>query len=431
MYSDPNLFMKTLAEVANGLPDYDPRALPVDSARRIIADFISPVRAVEQVALRSALDRILGRDIVSPIDVPAHDNSAMDGYALHANSLGKDAASSLRVVGTALAGTPYTGPVGRGECVRVMTGAVMPPGCDMVVVQEIVTTEGDRVLIPAGQRPGQNRRRRGEDLRAGEAALTAGKLLRPAELGLLASLGVAEVSVRRRVRVAFFSTGDELRSIGENLDEGCVYDSNRYTIFGMLQRLGVDLIDMGVVRDQPEALEAAMRSACENADAIITSGGVSVGEADFTRDLMSRLGDVAFWTIAMKPGRPFAFGRIASNGASALLFGLPGNPVAVMVTFYALVRDALLRLGGASQSQRPTVPAICDNVIRKSPGRTEYQRGILHAGAEGWHVRVTGAQGSGILRSMSEANCLIVLPPERASVEAGQTVETWPFDGLV
>jgi molybdopterin molybdotransferase len=267
-------------------------------------------------------------------------------------------------------------------------------------------------------------------LKAGSAALKAGRIIRPADLGLCASLGFAEIPVQRRLRVAFFSTGDELRSIGEPLGEGCVYDSNRYTIYGMLQRLGCEIIDMGVVRDSPEALEDALRTACENADAIITSGGVSVGAADYTKQVMAQLGDVTFWKVGMRPGRPLAFGRVTSNGRSAFLFGLPGNPVAVMVSFYFFARDALLQMMGAN-APLPLLQARSSEAIRKKPGRTEYQRGIITRGADGApEVRLTGAQGSGILRSMSEANCMVVLHDEQGSVAAGDMVDILPFEGL-
>jgi molybdopterin molybdotransferase len=289
------------------------------------------------------------------------------------------------------------------------------------------------VTVPAGVvRTGDNRRLKGEDLEAGKPALAKGKIMRPADIGLLASLGIAEVPVQRRLRVAFFSTGDELRSIGEPLDPGCVYDSNRYTLYGMLTRLGCDIIDMGVVKDDPAALEAAFRTACENADAIITSGGVSVGEADYTKQIMAQLGDVTFWKIGMRPGRPMAFGKISSNGKSAYLFGLPGNPVAVMVTFYFFARDALLHMMGASNAGLPLMRVTSQSPIRKKPGRTEYQRGILSRGADGSHeVRLTGSQGSGILRSMSEANCMVVLHHEQGSVQAGDPVDVLLFEGLV
>jgi len=315
-----------------------------------------------------------------------------------------------------------------------MTGAMMPAGLDTVVPQEFAQVDGDRVTIPAGVvRRGDNRRLAGEDLARGEVALHAGRVLRPADLGLLASLGQAEVPVRRRLRVAFFSTGNELRSIGETLPAGCVYDSNRYTLWAMLQRLGVDLLDMGVVRDEPEALAAAFRSAARDADAVITSGGVSVGEADHTKRVMAELGDVLFWRIAMRPGRPMAIGRIDSGGHAAILFGLPGNPVAVMVTFYALVRDALLAMSGAAPQPLPLLRAASAEPIRKKPGRTEYQRGIVTRAADGgeWQVRITGSQGSGILRSMSEANGLVVLHHAQGDVAAGEMVDVLPFDGLI
>lgn len=427
--------MKSLAAVTSCLSDYDPNALPLANAARILSDFIAPITDHETLDLRAALGRIAATDVLSPIAVPAHDNSAMDGYALRGDDLPADAAKPYRIVGTAFAGKPYSGAVGIGECVRIMTGAVMPRDCDTVVPQEVAQSGNGRAFLPAGLKRGQHRRLAGEDLKAGVAAIAAGRVLTPSDLGLAASLGIATLSVARRARVAFFSTGDELRSIGEPLEAGCVYDSNRYTLYGMLNRLGVDAIDLGVVRDDPAALEAALRRACDDpaiaADAIITSGGVSVGEADYTKEIMERLGDVAFWKIAMKPGRPMAFGRVKSGARSAILFGLPGNPVAVMVTFYALVRDALMRLASARATTMPTLSAICDTPLKKNPGRTEYQRGIATRATDGWHVRVTGAQGSGILRSMSEANCLIVLPHERGSVDAGDVVDALPFEGLV
>ncbi|MGH1507800.1 molybdopterin molybdotransferase MoeA [Ralstonia solanacearum] len=428
--------MTTLASVVSCLSDYDPNALPVAQAQAVMRDFVQPVTGVARVPIRSALDRVLAEDVLSSIDVPAHDNSAMDGFAFAGAELSRNGGHddlALRVIGTAYAGTAFDGAPGPGEAVRVMTGAVMPAGCDTVIPQEF--TQGDAAGVRFARdtvRAGDNRRLRGEDLAKGSAALTAGRMLRPADIGLLASLGIAEVPVRRRLRVAFFSTGDELRSIGEPLDAGCVYDSNRYTLHGMLSRLGVERIDMGVVRDDPAALEAAFRTAAENADAIITSGGVSVGEADFTKQMMAQLGDVAFWKIAMRPGRPMAFGRIASNGHGAVLFGLPGNPVAVMVTFYHFVRGALLRMMGATETGAPLVPATSVAPIRKRPGRTEYQRGIAALNGSGQlEVRLTGQQGSGVLRSMSEANCFVVLPHEQGQVNAGDTVQLLLFDGLV
>jgi molybdopterin molybdotransferase len=424
----------SLQEIASCVSGYDPKSLPVAQAKEFIARLVPRVQAVEMVALRSSLGRMLARDIVSSFNVPAHDNSAMDGYALRGADLSAGADTSLRVSGSGFAGQTDLATAASGECVRIMTGAVMPEGLDTVVPQEFVKVEGDRIVVPAGVvQGGDNRRLAGEDLAIGEAALTAGRVLRPADLGMLASLGQAEVPVFRRLRVAFFSTGNELRSIGEPLDAGCVYDSNRYTLWAMLERLGVDIIDLGVVRDDPAALEAAFKTAARDADAVITSGGVSVGEADHTKMVMAQLGDVLFWRIAMRPGRPMAIGRIETAGHSAILFGLPGNPVAVMVTFYALVRDALLAMSGAVGLPLPLLRAASTEGIRKKPGRTEYQRGIVTRGADGgdWQVRITGSQGSGILRSMSEANGLVVLHHAQGNVAAGEMVDVLPFDALI
>ena len=425
----------SLQQIASCVAGYDPDALPVAQAQEFIARLVPRVAGVEMLPIRSALGRVLAREVVSTIDVPAHDNSAMDGYALRGAELRRDADTRLAVAGTGLAGQQFAGAVQPGHCVRIMTGAVMPAGLDTVVPQEFVrSVEGGAVAVPAGAvRSGDNRRLAGEDLARGEAALAAGRVLRPADLGLLASLGLAEVAVRRRLRVAFFSTGDELRSVGEPLDEGCVYDSNRYTLWGMLQRLGVEVLDFGVVRDDPAALETAFRDAAASADAVITSGGVSVGEADYTKKIMAELGEVLFWRIAMRPGRPMAIGRIAAGGNTAILFGLPGNPVAVMVTFYAFVRDALLAMSGAAPAPLPMLRAATQAPIRKKPGRTEYQRGIVTRAAEGggWQVAITGSQGSGILRSMSVANGLVVLGHAQGDVPAGGTVDVLPFDGLV
>ncbi len=419
--------MSRIEAIVSCLDGYDPSALPVDTAREAIRACLRPISDAERVPLRAALGRVLAEEIVPAINVPAHDNSAMDGYAVRGADLGADREVVLHEIGAALAGRVFKGAVGPGECVRVMTGAVLPTGADTVVIQEVVRTEGDRIAIPPGQQPAQHVRYAGEDLKAGVAVLRPGALLRPAELGLIASLGSGEVRVRRRLRVAFFATGDELASIGAPLREGEVYDSNRYTLHGMLTRLGVELIDLGVVRDDPALLEAAFREAAAGADVIITTGGVSVGEADFIRPLTAKLGEVLFWKIAMRPGRPMAFGRIGD----AFLFGLPGNPVAVMVTFYQFVRDALLQLSGRSgDCGLPMLQAVAAQPLRKVPGRTEYQRGVLFREGEVWKVRTTGHQGAGVLRSMSEANCFIVIEHARGSVAAGETVQVQLFEGL-
>jgi molybdopterin molybdotransferase len=422
--------MNSLEEVISCVSGYDPDALPVAKANEVIRSFIKPVSGVENLAVRAALGRVLARDIVSPINVPSHDNSAMDGYAVRGADLSADGSVTLTEIGAAFAGKAFDGAVGPGQCVRVMTGAVMPEGTDTVVIQEAAKAEGKRVTFPPGQEIGQNRRLAGEDLAKGRPALKAGRLLRPADLGLVASLGIGTVKVRRKLRVAFFSTGDELVSVGKKLRAGEVYDSNRYTLWGMLERLGCEIIDLGVVRDDPRKLEAAFRKAA-GADAVVTSGGVSVGEADFTKQMMAKLGEVVFWKIAMRPGRPMAFGRIRGSGRSAYLFGLPGNPVAVMVTFYHFVRGALLHMMGRSDTELPLLRAKSETALRKKPGRTEYQRGILELKNGEWTVHLTGAQGSGILRSMSEANCFVVLGHEQSSVAAGDYVDVMLMDGLV
>jgi molybdopterin molybdotransferase len=419
--------MTRIAETVSCMDGYDPNALRVDKAREAIRSCIAPLAEVEAVKTREALGRILAQDIVPSINVPAHDNSAMDGYAVRFSDLNPNEETVLTEAGTALAGRPHHGSLGARQCVRIMTGAVMPAGTDTVVIQELVKANGKQIAIPAGQKARQNVRYAGEDLKVGVPVLATGKHLRPADIGLIASLGIGEVRVKRRLRVAFFSTGDELASIGTALKEGEVYDSNRYTLHGMLARLGVEIIDLGVVRDDPALLEAAFRKAASQADAVITTGGVSVGEADFVKQLMAKLGEVLFWKIAMRPGRPMAFGRIGD----AWLFGLPGNPVAVMVTFYQFVRDALLHLSGRSGDLAlPLLKVSSSESIRKVPGRTEYQRGVLFQEGGEWKVRTTGQQGSGVLRSMSEANCFIVLEHERGKVQAGEPVSVQLMDGL-
>ena len=417
--------MTSIEQTVSCLDGYDPNALRVDKAAAAIRACLAPVRETETLPIREALGRVLAQDIVPAINVPAHDNSAMDGYAVRFADLQGE--TRLEEIGAAFAGRVFEGAVGPGQCVRIMTGGVMPAGSDTVVIQEVVRKEGSTILVPPGQKAKQNVRYAGEDLKAGVPVLSAGKLVRAADLGLIASLGIGSVQVKRRLKVAFFATGDELASIGQPLKEGEVYDSNRYTLHGMLTRLGVELVDLGVVRDDPALLESAFRKAAAQADAVITTGGVSVGEADFTRELMARLGEVLFWTIAMRPGRPMAFGRICN----AFLFGLPGNPVAVMVTFYQFVRDSLLHLSGRTDDYAiPLLKATSSENLRKVPGRTEYQRGILFRDGGEWKVRTTGQQGSGVLRSMSEANCFIVLEHERGGVAAGEPVAVQLMEGL-
>ncbi len=421
---------KTLRELSCA-DDYDPESMPVDKAYAYIREFLTPVAAIERVHVRQALGRVLAEDVISPVAVPGHDNSAMDGYAVRFADLARDRVTTLVRVGESFAGKPSGVRVGPGEALRIFTGAVMPEGADTVVMQERAREENGRVAIEPGAvgKAGQNRRFAGEDLKAGEVVFARGQRVRPAELGMMASLGIGEVSVFRRLRVAFFSTGDELRSIGTPLGAGEIYDSNRYTIHGMLARLDCDSLDMGVVADIPDALERAFASAAATADVVITSGGVSVGEADFVKQLLDKLGEVLFWKIAMKPGRPLAYGRIGG----AHFFGLPGNPVSVMVTFYEFVRDALRVLQGERDvAPLPTFRVPLALPIRKAPGRTEFQRGVLARDETGrWRVRITGDQGSGILSSMSRANCLIVLAAECGNLAAGDEVEVQLLEGLI
>ena len=467
--------MKTLDQIAAELQGYDPQALSAHSVNAFLEQMAEPVGEAERVGIFEALGRVLAEDVVSPVNVPPHDNSAMDGYAFAGHQLAHQTPLTLKVVGTALAGIAWRGTVNASECLKIMTGAIMPAGLDTVVPQEFVTVQsgqGEAVItIPPGLlQTGDNRRLMGEDLPAGQVALRRGERLAPAALGLIASLGLQDVQVWRKLRVAYFSTGDEILSLGDSPQEGTVYDSNRYTVFGLLARLGVDMIDLGVVRDEPLALAAAFTRAATRADAIITSGGVSVGEADHTKTMMQRLagdsgGGVAFWRIAMRPGRPMAVGLLPRNmqhfeekkarnpyekGLSSchsdsnlnaveatdqkfsVLFGLPGNPVAVMVTFLAFVRPALLKMMGSTEMPPPLLKAQSTQAIRKKPGRTEYQRGIVSTVADGLlQVRITGNQGSGVLSSMAQANGLIVLHHDQGNVAAGELVDVMMFDGVI
>jgi molybdopterin molybdotransferase len=406
------------------LNNYDPESMPVEQARQLIQHFLLPLAEQETIPLHEALHRTLANDMPSPMNVPPHDNSAMDGYAVRFADLA-DGADKLKVIASSHAGHHYAGHVATGECVRIMTGALIPDGCDSVVMQEHVKADGNMIEISSSHhRMGQNIRRAGEDIGQGATVLAKGQLIRPVEMGLLASLGFSEITVYRKLKVAFFSTGDELQQPGTPLSFGQIYNSNRYTLFGMLRELDVDILDMGNVRDERDSLKQSLLDAAGKADVIITSGGVSVGEADYIKQLLAEIGEVVFWKIAMKPGRPLAYGKIGT----CHFFGLPGNPVAVMVTFQQFVRDALRILMGQTIKPALTFKAICRSAIRKIPGRTEFPRGILARDDNGELVVYSvGNQGSGILSSMSKANCFIVLPMPQANVEIGDNVEVQLF----
>ena len=422
--------MKSLQEIADDLQGYDPQAMSADQVEAFLHRLApeSLELPTEDLPVAQAMDRILAEAVVSPISVPPHDNSAMDGYAFSSTQLAVGDRVRLKCIGTALAGPAWEGVVGAGECVKIMTGAVMPEGLDTVVPQEFTQIDADQISFETRVvGAGDNRRLCGEDLMQGHVALQAGTRLSPAALGLLASLGIPTVQVVQKLRVAYFSTGSEILSLGENPRPGAIYDSNRYTVLGLLTRLGCEMVDLGVCPDDPDLLRDRFQKAAASADVVITSGGVSVGEADFTKAMMRELGDVAFWRIAMRPGRPMAVGRIGS----CVLFGLPGNPVAVMVTFLAFVRPALLRLMGALPQPLPMVRARSTEPIRKKPGRTEYQRGRLSRASNGdWQVSSTGQQGSGVLRSMVQAHGLMVLPHHSGDVSVGDWVDVMLFDAM-
>jgi molybdopterin molybdotransferase len=401
--------------------------LNVDEALQRIRDALTPISGFERCALRDAHHRIVAAPVTSPLNVPAYVNSAMDGYAIFGGDIPSEGEVTLAVIGSSFAGTPYDGTLQPGQAVRIMTGAMVPEGADTVVMQELAKRDGDNVTIGSGHKSGENVRHIGEDIAEGGVVLSPGQKIRAPELGLLASLGVAEVTVRRRLRVATFSTGDELCSIGEQPESGQIYDSNRYSLFGMLRDIDVEQIDMGVIRDDPQAISEAFQSASEIADVLITSGGVSVGEADFVKQTLDRLGQVDFWKIAMKPGKPLAFGTVNN----AVFFGLPGNPVSVMATFYQIVQPSLRYLTGENAIQPLRLKVKAADRLKKRPGRQDFQRGILKTDANGeLQVHTTGHQGSHILSSMSQANCFIILSAESGMVEAGEWVEVEPFEGL-
>ena len=409
--------------------DYDRESITTEEAINIILSSISPIKKTELVPIRESLNRVLAIDVKSTINVPSAKNSAMDGYAINSKNIPKKT-TTLKVVGKSLAGKPCNTSIKDGQCVKIMTGAVVPDGADTVVIQEHVETSKtqNEILIDNEIKPGSNVREAGEDIAKGAIAIKKGKNLTPADIGLLASLGIPKVEVYRKLKIAFFSTGDELRSLGEKLNVGDVYDSNRYTLYTMLSNLNVEIFDMGVVKDDKESLTQAFNEAAGEVDMLITSGGVSVGEADYIKDILEKYGNINFWKVAIKPGRPLTFGKIKST----LFFGLPGNPVSVMVTFYQFTQLAIKKFAGETSYLPIVLKAISTSSLRKKPGRVEYQRGIFEKDKNNnLTVRKTGPQGSGILRSMSEANCFIVLPIDSKGVNPGDSVDIQPFEGII
>lgn len=398
--------------------------------------------ASETIDLAQALGRVLTQDLISPLDVPPHHNAAMDGYALRSQALQQAAEHGLprlKIVGTVLAGSSALSSETQdplsdaATCIRIMTGAVMPEGYDTVIPQELVSTiEAESILIdPSIVKAGANRRLRGEDLQQGQIVLSRGRILQAADIGLIASLGHATVQVKKQITVAIFSTGDELSAPGTALPSGHIYDSNRYTLHALLQQLHCKVLDLGMVPDQPEALHRTFSIAIQSADVILTSGGVSAGIADFTKQTMATFGQMQFWNIDMRPGRPLAFGQVHVAEKSAFLFGLPGNPVATMIAFYFFVRDALFLLMQSTPPTVPRLPAVCTHTINKRKGRVEFQRGIVKREADSTlTVSATAGQGSAMLKSMSDANCIIVLPAEQSDIHAGQAVEIILLDSL-
>ncbi len=429
----------------NANQEFQSDFLSVTEARNAISTLIQDIQlqakrsdAMERLPLKQCLGRILANDILSPINVPATDNSAMDGFAFNSKDLKTDREQiHLRIVGTVYAGQTSVPPTQASECIKIMTGAMMPPDCDTVIPQEFTKSseEGSITFAKDTVRTGENRRLRGEDLQAGKPAIQQGRILKASDIGLAASLGITELSVYQRIKVAILSSGDELCDMSEPLVPGKKYDSNRFSLHACLSRLGFEIIDCGIVRDTPEDLRRAFTLASQQADVIISSGGVSVGEADFTKQIMDELGEVGFWKIAMRPGRPMAFGslkQISPKTSPTVFFGLPGNPVAVMVTFYQFVRNALLQLNGALKPEVPLVLVQSAEAIRKKSGRTEFQRGVLFRDSEGkLFVKSTGSQGAGILRSMSEANCFMILHHDQGNIAPGDWVDVEIFDGLL
>lgn len=409
--------------------DFDPASIAVEEALKRIDDVVNVKQDIVRVMLSDAQHRVLAQDIAAPFDVPNHDNSAMDGYAIRFADL--EHSSSFNVVGKSFAGSAFEGVCHKGEAIRIMTGAIMPKGCDTVVMQENVIQKDNESEVEVTKAPKaatDNVRYAGESLKKDDVALEKGRWINASDMGLLASLGIAHIDAYQKPKIAILTTGDEIKSVGSPLNMGEVYDSNRYTLMAMLDRFPCQIIDLGIIKDDAKLTEKTLSDAAKNYDAIIVSGGASVGEADYVRHALKKLGQVSFWKLAMRPGRPLSFGKIGD----CLFFGLPGNPVSVMVTFYQFVQPAIQKLMGIKNAQTQLFKVKCTQDLRKRPGRVEYQRGILFKDEHGeLMVKGTGDQGSGILSTMSRANCFMVLPNESAGTKAGEFVEVQPFHGLM
>jgi len=403
-----------------------PGLMPIDEAIAIMQAKVTTVTATESVQLHLALDRILAEDIYSALDVPPQANSAMDGFALHAQD--QNLNMPLKLVGETLAGHPYKGSCGKGECIRIMTGAIVPHFLDAVVMQENTSIKGEQVTVVQWPTSGSNIRLAGEDIAKGQQVFSKGKRLSPTDLGLLASLGVAHVPVYRKLRVAIIATGDELVTAGEIIREGQIYESNSLVVCAMLTRLNVDIKDYGIVKDDLTTLTAVFEEANQWADVVISSGGVSVGVADYTKTVLENLGTIGFWKLAIKPGKPFAFGTLSQS----TFFGLPGNPVSATVTFHQLALPIMRQMQGELVDSTTTFQVECTEALKKRPGRQDYQRGTLSQLANG-QLQVSGfrSQGSGVLSSMSQSNCYMILPQNAGNVAIGDKVTVLPFDRFI
>lgn len=403
-----------------------PGLLPFTQAIENMLSQIAPVTEMLTLDITQAMNYVLAQNIASPLNVPNHDNSAMDGYAFALDSLHQS--KTLTLVGRSMAGAPYEGTCKLGECVRIMTGAKMPTDCDSVEMQENVQASDNDITFLKEKELGSHVRKAGEDIQSGQKVLTKGHKLSAVDIGILASLGISEVCVYRKLTVALIATGDELKLPGQSLNSGDIYESNSFVLRGMLEKLHVDVIDFGVIEDDFDAIKSAFISADAQADAVISSGGVSVGDADYTKTVLDELGEIGFWKIAMKPGKPFAFGKLPNS----VFFGLPGNPVSALVTFHQLALIALTKMQNAQQLKRTQLQVKCTSDLRKSPGRMDFQRGVLSVNEQGENVVAsTGSQGSGILSSLAQANCFIVLASEQGRVSAGEIVTVQLFDHYI